>query len=178
MNEISPSTRSLPRRVSSLGGGALLAVLVLALVGCFNATARKVIVGANDVQDGAKNAYNEAKAQTVAAGKACGDAARAATPPVTPTLEACAALGIQIPYDPAKLNKLEGPINAAYETIRSAEAVRLAWTKGKAGKADVIVQVTLALEAISRFVTAANDIGIDIDRSAIDAIVQKWEGVK
>lgn len=172
------STRSLPRRVSSLGGGALLAVLVLSLVGCFNATAKKVIVGANDVQDAAKNAFDEAKAQTVAAGKACGDAARAAVPPVTPTLEACAALGIPIPYDPAKLNKLEGPINAAYEAIRAAESVRLAWQDGKAGKSDVIAQITLGLDAISRLVTAANDLGINIDRAPLDAVIQKWEGVK
>jgi hypothetical protein len=157
---------------------ALLLVLALPLVGCFNATAKKIIVGANEVQDGAKNAYNDAKAQAETAGKACGEVARTAVPPVVPSLEACAALGIPIPYDPEKLNKLAGPINAAYEAIRGAEAARLAWRNGNGDKANVIVQVTLALEAITRFVAAANDAGLQIDTTTLGQIVAKWEGVK
>ena len=157
---------------------AALALAVLALAGCFNGTAKKVIVGANEVQDGAKNVYNEAKAQTEAAGAKCGAVARAAVPPVVPSLAACAALGVPIPYDPAKLNTLAGPINAAYEAIRGAEATRLAWQAGTAPKADVIVQVTLGLEAITRFVTAANAVGLKIDTTKLGAIVAQWNGVK
>jgi hypothetical protein len=181
LNQIRVSSPT--RCLRSRGGVPLLAVpallLVFALVGCsFDGTAKKVIVGANEVQDGAKNAFNDAKAQTEAAGKACGTAARAAIPPVTPSLEACAALGVPIPYDPEKLNKLEGPINATYEAIRAAESVRLAWKKGEAGKADVIAQITLGLDAISRLVNAANDLGIDIDRTPLDEVIRKWESVK
>jgi hypothetical protein len=156
----------------------LLAFAIL-LSGCtFDGTAKKVLVGANDVQDGAKKAFDDAKAQTEAAGKACGTAARAAVPPVTPSPEACAALGIPIPYDPEKLNKLAGPINATYEAIRAAESVRLAWKKGEAGKSDVIAKVTLGLDAISRLITAANDVGINIDRAPLDEVIRKWESVK
>lgn len=156
-----------------------LVALAVLLSGCtFDGTAKKVIVGANDVQDGAQKAFNDAKAQAEAAGKACGAAARAAVPPVTPSLEACAALGIPIPYDPEKLNKLAGPINATHEAIRAAESVRLAWKKGEAGKSDVVAQITLGLDAISSLVNAANDLGIDIDRAPLDTVIRKWESVK
>ncbi len=157
---------------------ALVLVAVLALTGCLNATAKKVIFAANDVQDGAKGAYDEAKTVTEAAGKQCGAVARAATPPVVPSLEACAALGVPIPYDPAKLNTLAGPVNAAYEAIRGAEAARLAWQAGTAPKANVITQVTLGLEALSRFVAAANDVGLKLDTTKLGEIVAKWDGVK
>lgn len=157
---------------------AVLLVAVLALTGCFNATAKKVIVGANEVQDGARGAYNEAKVQTEEAGEACGAVARAAVPPVVPSLEACAALGVPIPYDPARLNTLAGPINAAYEAIRGAEAARLAWQAGAAPKSDVILQITLGLEALTRFVAAANDIGLKLDTTKLGEIVAKWNGVK
>lgn len=183
---VSHSRRTTLRRASPIGERcaphsrallALFCVVALAACGGFNATAKKAIVGANDVQDGAKNAYNEAKAQTEAAGKACGSIARAAVPPVTPSLAACAALGVPIPYDPEKLNKLAAPINAAYEAIRGAEASRLAWQAGTAGKSDVIVQVTQALEAISRFIAAAQDLGVQIDTSQLLAIITKWKGI-
>lgn len=156
---------------------AVLSISVLPL-GCFNATAKNVIVGANEVQDGAKNAFNEAKAKTEAAGKACGAVARQAVPPVTPTLEACAALGVPIPYDPAKLNALAGPINAAYEAIRGAEAARLAYQKGTGQKADVVAQITLGLDAVARFVAAANDLGVEVDTTKLGEIITKWNGVK
>lgn len=165
----------LSRRTGAAGAAIFL---LLALVGCFNATAKKVIVGANEVQDGAKNVYNDAKTQTEAAGKACGVEARAAVPPVVPSLEACAALGVPIPYDPVKLNKLAGPINAAYEAIRGAEAARLAWKAGTGTKADVIAQITFGLDAVSRFVAAANDLGLKLDTTKLGEIITKWNGVK
>ena len=156
---------------------ALALFLVLFLVGCFNATAKKVIVGANEVQDAAKNAFNDAKAQVEANGKACGAKARAQVPPVTPSPEACAMLGLPFPYDPVKMNELVGPINALYEAVRAAEATRLAWRKGHGSKGDVVAQVTLALEAISRVFTAADDLGVKLDRTQLDEVIRKWAEV-
>lgn len=158
---------------------AILAiVLSLAVsVGCvsFDDGAKKTILAANDFQDAAKNMFEEAKATTVAAGKACGEKARAQTPPVTPSLEACAALGVPIPFDPEKLNKLAGPINAAYEAIRAAEAARLLYKEGKGSKTNVIALVGLALESVARFTTAASDLGVKVDNKPFLEIQRKWE---
>ena len=161
-------------------GKVLLAVALFAVVGCstFDETAKVTIVSTNEFQDAAKNAFNEAKATTEKAGKECGAIAREQVPPVIPSLEACKALGVPIPYDPVALNKLAGPINAAYEAIRGAQAARLLYKEGKGSKTNVIAAMGLALEAVARFTTAANDAGVKIDTKPFLEIRQKWETVQ
>jgi len=174
----SASWRSLLHRRGVLLSRALPALfLAVALAGCdFDSTARKVLFGLNDVQDGAFLALKDARAQTVAAGKACGELARAQTPPVAPSLEACKALGVPIPFDPVRVNEAIGISNAAYEAIRAANEIRLGVKSGTGSQGDVIAAIGHAFVAVTRLGNAAKDVGVPFDDTELKKLTDYWNG--
>lgn len=154
-----------------------VSLALLVAVGCdFDTAAKKTIFGLNEVQDGAFNALKEARAKTIAAGLACGEAARAAVPPVNPSPEACAALGHPIPFDPAKVNDAISVSNAAYEAIRGANSARLALKDGSGSKGDVLAAVGHALDALIRLGAAVREAGVEFDDTELRKLNDYWNG--
>lgn len=154
-----------------------LAFALVLAAGCdFDTAAKKTIFGLNEIQDGAFNALKEARAKTVAAGLACGEAARAAVPQVTPSPEACAALGHPIPFDPAKVNDAISVSNTAYEAIRGANEARLALKAGSGSKGDVLAAVGHALDALLRLGAAVREAGVEFDDTELRKLNDYWNG--
>lgn len=155
--------------VAAATAGMLALLLALCAVGCAS-TPERVILSANDLQDAAAHAYDAAKAQETEAGRLCAAVVQ------TPSLEACRAAGVPIPYDPERLRDLAGPINAAYEAIRAAETIRLAVKAGTAQPTQLASALMAAAHAISHLYQAAADLGIRLDLSAalqLEATAQK-----
>lgn len=127
----------------------------------FDSYAKQAIVSANELQDAAARAYNAAKEQEQAQGKACAIVARERN--LTPSVEVCAQLGVPIPYDPEKLAALAQPINEAYDAIRALNDLREAVNAGTAPKADLQAALVKASGAILRLYEIATGIGIKVD---------------
>lgn len=157
---------------------ALPALLLILVFGAcdFDKVAMKVILGLNEVQDGAYNALKDARAQTVAAGLKCGELARAQTPPVVPNPEACKALGSPLPFDPEAVNGAIGVSNAAYESIRAANEARLALKAGSATQPDVVLAIGHAIGAVGRLGTATKDLGVPFNDSELKKLTDFWNG--
>ena len=152
-------------------------LLVLALTACdFDTAAKKTILGLNELQDGAFLALKDARGQVVAAGLKCGELARLQIPPVTPSPEACKAIGSPLPFDPVKLNDAIAVGNAAYEAIRGANEARLALKAGTGAKADVILAIGHAIAAVTRLGTAARDLGVPFDDTELKRLTDFWNG--
>lgn len=149
---------SWPATLAALVGLATF-IASLLIWGC-GSTPERVILSANDLQDTAAHAYDAAKAQEAEAGRLCAAVVQ------TPSMEACRAAGVPIPYDPERLRDLAGPINAAYEAIRAAETIRLAVKAGTAQPTQLASALMAAAHAISHLYQAAADLGIRLDLSA------------
>jgi hypothetical protein len=175
------SRRPSPRRVLSLGRGRLATFpalfLLFTLAACdFDTAAKKVILGLNEVQDGAFLALKDARSQTLAAGLKCGTVARAQVLPVTPSPEVCKALGVPLPFNPEAVNDAIGISNAAYEAIRGANEARLALKAGSGSKGDVILAIGHAIAAVSRLGNAAKDVGVPFDDTELKKLTDYWNG--
>jgi hypothetical protein len=151
----------------------------------FDQTASRVIVAANGAQDSAAQAYTEAKTATVAAGKTCGEAGRAAgiaLPPITDkasgaaAIAACKALGVNVPYNPFVLNQLVGPLNAAYDAIRGLNDARVAVKAGQAN--DFYGMLNKALGAVTQFYAAAKEAGLTVNVAPLERLQEEAKHVK
>lgn len=170
------SRRAFRRRAASPGLGGVLflswAILVPLLFGCPSRVAKNAIVTANELQDAAAKAYNQAKADETAAASSCKVKAAAAgvALPVTVTrenvggvMESCKTLGAPLPYDPFALADLAGPINASYEGIRAADAVRRGAQPG-----DESQFIAAMVDVIGRLWRAATDLGIELPTNTLE----------
>lgn len=116
----------------------LLFVLAFLATGCSGFDAKRAIIVANDIQDSAAHVYNDAKAANLAAAEDCGKAANAASQPLPPltvenwaTIDSrCKLLGRPIPVNPWTLTDLAKPVNALYDGVRAANAIRRAVDAG------------------------------------------------
>lgn len=135
--------------------GLCLAVLLAVATSCSSATARKLIVSANEAQDAAARTYDAAKVVEADAQKACRAALVAAQQPLPTKPEdirpICEAVGVRIPYDPVKLQKAAGPINALYDGVRAANTERIALG---GDKADITTQTAITLGGLLAQVVA------------------------
>lgn len=160
--------------------GLLLLLAVTLSLACATLTpdekiARGLVV-LNDFQDTAAHVYDEAKVQEAAGGKACREAAAiksVALPAVSPATivelrAACDTLGTPIPYDPYKLQALAVPINATYDAIRAANAVRVAVKAGKAG--DTPGALKQAATAVRSLLAGAREVGVKFPPAVISAL--------
>ncbi len=162
----------LAQRAYLLPGAGLF--LLFLLSGCGSdpaANARRWIVTANDLQDTAAKAYDQAKVDELAAGKLCRQAATAAGKPLPApdSPEAapfCASLGAPLPYDPARLPGLAGPINAAYEAVRAADALRLAG-------GDPVKAAVQAVDVVAHLYDLAADLGLSLPFAKATALRQE-----
>jgi hypothetical protein len=179
------STRTLPRRVSSLGGGRHLfkALPALFLVVLFSLgasdcgqTTNKVLDSMNDLQDAAGKALLEAKGQTEAAGLKCGQLARLQVPPVMPSPDACEALGSPLPYDPVRVNEAIGYSNAAYEAIRAANVVKKAVKAGTATPEGLAESISHVIVAVQRLYRASQDLGVKLDYAGAEKALADAKG--
>lgn len=151
-------------------GAVLLVVLALTATACAGGADKKLILSANGLQIQAAGAYDAAKAIEDASGKECNAKAVAAGRrlPVpsrsnVPEIRAtCAALGAPVPFDPFKLQDLAGPLNAAYESIRAADAIRRGAQPG-----DLPRSIGAVIEAISRLWQAAADAGVSLPANTL-----------
>lgn len=175
-------------RVASRGrGGGLgagtVGLLLLAVLACSSCatltpdqTAARAIVVLNDFQDTAAHVYDEAKVQEAAGGKACREAAASRgvpLPAVSPATivelrAACDTFGTPIPYDPYKLQALAVPVNATYDAIRAANAVRTAVKAGQAG--DTMGALSKAAAAVRSLLAGAREVGVKFPPAVISAL--------
>jgi len=174
-----------PLRTKLLALLAIPALLVLISVGCasFDSTAKKIEAIGADAQIQVATAYNAEKDKEVAALKLCGAAARAAAPPVAlPALsdaspvseglraqEACAALGVTIPYNPVLFVKLAGPINSFKYSLEALEAARLTAKAG--GSGDFAGALAEAVNAAAKLYQALREAGVNIQVKALDNFI-------
>lgn len=166
------SRDSSPRRLipGARTGVLSLVALLAVLTGCAGGADKKLILAANELQVAAAGAYDGAKAMEDASGKACAAKAAAAGQRLAaPTREtvpqiraACASLGAPIPFDPFALADLAGPLNASYEAIRAADAIRRGAQKG-----DLPRSIGSLIEAISRLWQAAADVGVTLPANTL-----------
>lgn len=166
------SRRAFRRRAASPGLGGVLFLSLLLVAGCPARVAKNAIVTANELQDAAAKAYNQAKADEAAAANSCKAKAAAAgvVIPVPLTkenvggvMESCKALGAPLPYDPFVLADLAGPINAAYEGVRAADAVRRGSQPG-----DESQFIAAMVDVIGRLWRAATDLGIKLPTNTLE----------
>jgi len=139
-------------------------------------TTNRVLDSMNDLQDAAGKALLEAKASTEAAGLKCGQLARIQIPPVIPSPEACAGLGVPLPYDPVRVNEAIGYSNAAHEAIRAANAVKKAVKDGTATPEDLASGVSRVIVAIQRLYRASQDLGVRLDYAGAEKAVADAKG--
>jgi hypothetical protein len=167
-----------PRLLRGRGLAAPLALfLVLILGACdLDSVAKKVLFGLNELQDASYNALKDARAQSVAAGLRCGEVARAQAPPVTPSLEACKALGVPIPFDPEAVNRAITVSNTAKDAIRGGNEIRLAVKKGSAAPADLIGAVGHAIAGMVDLASAVKEAGVPFDDSELRKLADYWNG--
>lgn len=170
--------RSLLRRGRGLAALPALLLVVLFTLGasdCGDATNR-TLASLNELQDAAGHALLEAKTQTEAAGLKCGQLARLQVPPVTPSPEACAALGAPLPFDPVRTNDAIGYSNGAYEAIRAANAVKKAVKAGTATPEAVAQSVSQAIVAVQRLYRASQDLGLKLDYGGAEKDLSEAKG--
>jgi len=164
---------------------AIPALMVLLSVGCasFNSTALKIESIGASAQVQAAEAYNAEKAKEVAALKACGAAARAAVPPISlPALgdispaseglraqEACAALGVTIPYNPVVFVRLVAPINSLKLSLEALDAARLSYNAG--GSSDFAGALSEAVNSAAKLSQALQEAGVKIKIPALDNFI-------
>lgn len=176
--------RGLTSRGSLAGRGVrALPVLLLALVFVFSLgasdcgdTTNRTLASMNELQDVAGHALIEAKTQTEAAGLKCGALARAQTPPVMPSPEACEALGAPLPFNPVTVNDAIGYSNAAYEAIRAANAAKKAVAAGTATPEALAESVAQAIAAVQRLYRASQDLGMKLDYGKAEKALSDAKG--
>ncbi len=115
------------RKTFHLALSLLVIVAGLSLGACSDATAKRILDGANVAQEAAAATYDEAAVKLKAADVAC---ARSFTPteprPIGPEEKdaVCAAKGHPIPFRSTSLQKAAAPINASFDVVRRATAIR------------------------------------------------------
>jgi hypothetical protein len=181
ISSLRTSARSLFRsRGASLLASRVPALLLVLLFGLgasdCGQTANRVLDSMNDLQDAAGHALLEAKAQTEAAGLKCGQLARIQVPPVTPSPEACEALGSPLPFDPVKVNKAISYSNGAHEAIRAANAVKKAVKAGTTPPEGLAESLSHVIVAVQRLYRASQDLGVRLDYAGAEKALADAKG--
>lgn len=148
----------------------LLVAFLSAMAGCLTpAGQRKLIDTVNEAQFAAAQTYDTAKAVQADAQTRCAAALRAAAKPLPATpgeiRPACAAVGSPVPYDPTRLQQAAGSVNALYDAVRAANALRV--SAGGDAPANVLGALVGTFEQVVADLAAA---GVSVPKVVTDAI--------